>query len=562
MKHIDPEAVWGYGRLSQHDPDRDEPLEKRVAVRRQSIRLLAERHGLPLLEDHILFEVVSAAKLAKMPELLRILDEAQRGGCKYLLSSEQARLLRGDKRDEAAMEEVFIEHSVTLITTEGVTEFGSDDYNPFTYEVLAAAARWERAKRIQRQKEKNAARLSMNQRSQGRPPYGYKRQRPPDRPPTEADVELGLAGADSQGIWAWYEYVTIPEEWAIVEEIFRRYLARESLNSIREDLNRRQVPPPGTGRPGRGSSIWWHPTLFQIVSNPLYAGYHARRSFKDPGKKHRTVKVSRIKPAPEERPGHWPTALTLDQWYLIRDRMASNERADRNDLRSLTGVLHCERGRPMHGTSANTYGCHCRELGEPHESGKGYHVGVTRVERYARDLAAAILAAIPDSALNVRPKAAEQAKQKREQIQRDYAAAQRQAQTARDDVDDLMRHRQQHVRRFGSQAYDESCDRAGKALQSAEARVADLREQLQQPDYAEGLPACLELKRIGVTTVWPHITRATQRQILLALVERIELMPIPAHRRCHHDVSVTVRPRWRPLVPAESLPVFNKRRLS
>ncbi|MBA2274546.1 MAG: recombinase family protein, partial [Actinobacteria bacterium] len=78
--------------------------------------------------------------------------------------------------------------------------------------------------------------------SSGQPPYGYR---------YDLDVKT---------------FTINKPEAKIVRELFTRYLAGESVNSIARDLNRRHV------RTSR-DAVWSHRTLLQMIENPSYAGH-------------------------------------------------------------------------------------------------------------------------------------------------------------------------------------------------------------------------------------------------------------------------------------------------
>jgi DNA invertase Pin-like site-specific DNA recombinase len=62
----------------------------------------------------------------------------------------------------------------------------------------------------------------------------------------------------------------LPEQAAILREIFQRYADGEGLRGIVKSLNARHIPPPRAGARGTGS--WSQSAIFAMLRRPLYVG--------------------------------------------------------------------------------------------------------------------------------------------------------------------------------------------------------------------------------------------------------------------------------------------------
>lgn len=228
---IPTSAVAGYIRLSREDLRQPGSLEQKFDLRKQVCLTLARQHDLPLLEENIFCERKSGTKLANRPDALALLERAKAGTVKFIVTPAQDRFMRGDKRDQADMEDALCKGCVTLVTGSGVIEFG-DDYDvqdALVFDINAAVARNYVKGLVKKRKETDRERVRQNLRTRGFAPYGYRYLRPT---------------YDAQGrLLTPQRHDVLPDQYAIVCEIFRR-ARHKSLNKIMEDLNRRALPPP------------------------------------------------------------------------------------------------------------------------------------------------------------------------------------------------------------------------------------------------------------------------------------------------------------------------------
>lgn len=145
-----------------------------------------------------------------------------------------------------------------------------------------------------------------------------------------------------------------PKTRGVVVEIFERYRAGESMHSIADDLEARDVPTRSGGK-------WNHSTIKAILENPVYAGVLRRHKYKtvkdrDPttGRtKDRKVRTGEY----QDFPGKWEPLVPKDLWEQVKTlRTAHRDEAKASGAKNmnrgqylLTGLLYCgECGSRMH----------------------------------------------------------------------------------------------------------------------------------------------------------------------------------------------------------------------
>jgi hypothetical protein len=98
----------------------------------------------------------------------------------------------------------------------------------------------------------------------GPPPFGYRRR----------DEETVIGKDGTPRVRRTGPIVPHPDEAPIVQEIFRRYVAGESMYAIGISLMERRIPRSGQmrGRPKRLAEEWHPSNLARMIANPFYAG--------------------------------------------------------------------------------------------------------------------------------------------------------------------------------------------------------------------------------------------------------------------------------------------------
>jgi len=146
--------------------------------------------------------------------------------------------------------------------------------------------------------------------------------------------------------------VVIPEQAAIVKEIFRRIAAGETMKAVVCDLNSRRIRSPGANWKGRATNRsdgrWVVPALNALLQNELYIGrviWNRSQWVKDPETGRRT---RRERPASEwivdDRPklalvdrATWDTVAAL----MARRKSACGARGGGRSRYPLSGLLVC-----------------------------------------------------------------------------------------------------------------------------------------------------------------------------------------------------------------------------
>lgn len=169
-----------------------------------------------------------------------------------------------------------------------------------------------------------------------------------------------------------YRLEIVPEQAAIVREVYARFGRGESLQRIASDLNARGVPGPGRkrGRPSTWSvaALYGTPAAGSgIINNALYTGcytWNRREWVHDPDNPRR--RTARLRPRSEWRIDARPELRIVDDeaWDRVRKRMGEpRERGGRAGRgappRTLFGgLLRCGTcGGAVIAVSRTAYGC-------------------------------------------------------------------------------------------------------------------------------------------------------------------------------------------------------------
>lgn len=500
--------AYAYLRLSRDEAERPGLLTEKFERQRATALELAERHGLHLPPDHILIEQESGSRLRNRPVLLRLLELCHAGQCSHIITPFQDRLDRlEDKREQADLEDALYAGAVTIVSRDGVTRY-DDDLDPLPAEVRALIARHELRLYSRRRREANRQRLRANARYSGYAPWGYRRD--PDAP-----------GG----------YAIVPEEYAEVERVLARLLAGDPLRAILRDLQARSVPTPGHGRRASPGATWDYGTLYGIVHNPIYAGYHARRTQRVRGHGYRAAAPEQFE-LPEGEPGGWPHPITLAQWYAICARTAPWRDRGRAGTALLTGLLVCPAGSRMRAAGAGrSYGCTCEGDGPRHYTNR------PRWDAFAERLFCGFVAALPAAVLDVPVPQAEHQPDRAAlaaQLERAARAMRQHESDARAMVADGERQR----RLLGDDLYESVLGRTRQEWEASRREVDALRARLAEPDRAEALSLLSAVRAHGAEGFWAAATGHERRELLRAIVAQIALQDVGGRMRHYREASV------------------------
>lgn len=460
-------------------------------------------------DDAILYERVSAARLSKRPDFLALLSDCAAGKVTHLLTNYQDRLLRGDKRDEATIEEALLSGRVTLLTTEGVVIFDEtyDSQHALTFEMKAAFARHYLRDIAKKHREANRQRQRRGRRSGGFAPYGYLWTLDQRDPVTRQVITPA-------------RYETLPEEYAVVVEIFRR-IRTEGISTLVSDFNRRlqatgSPKPAGSRRTSRAAQFWQIGTLHRILHNPHYAGFPAHRSTILRNGKQVTLPPSEWLLAENEQ--DYPHPVSLAEWQQVQQTLRSRQAIGAPRLAChllLTGLLHCAQGRSMSAGNGQSYRCHCRVEGFAHP-GMGWYAHLAETAAY--HVLCEAFAALPADFAPQR-----RSKKERERLGAEYLEAVRVREEKREYDEHLKAHFALLLRSWSEEEYTAQKCKAKAERDAAEARVVELDAQLAVPDSGEIAPLLARLRQRGLPVYWEKATPAERRTLMHGAFARIDL---------------------------------------
>lgn len=488
-------------------------MEEKFAQQRSMALDMARRYDLELPDDHILVEQVSGQYLKKRAELQRLIDLMHAGRCKYLIAPFEDRVDRlQDKRDQADLEDAFYAGAVTVISRDGVVRY-DEDLDPFGPEIRAAFARHEARKYSVRMREKKAYRLSQNKPNSGVPLYGY-RKTPKGMTVNQWRVANGLdpieKGGDAEQVYE-AEY----PGYGIMEEVFGRLLKRERLRTIWRDLVARDVAPPGLGKRKDAAATFDFSTLNSLVHNPIYAGFHAKRTKAVRNKGYRLLKPAEYVLA-EGEPGPWPKPITLAEHLQIRAMFSTTRHA----THLLTGLLYCSEGSPMRSGGGRSYTCRC--VGTPHNARRSYW------EEFARKAWEAFVDNLPDSVLEQEPP-----KRDNSLVQQEYARSLLRLREKQVEYDRLVKESvnpESLLRRFDSAEVSRIIEDVTKELNQARALSEDLEHRASMPSKDEALSLLVAVRERGASFFWLNATDSERREMLRVTMARIQLHPKQPHK--------------------------------
>jgi DNA invertase Pin-like site-specific DNA recombinase len=333
-------GIVAYGRLSREEADdRATPMEEKIALRKQILLTLAKHYHLTLTDEQIAFEVGSGGSLSERPKLLDILERCRRREVQTVLIFEIERLTR-DVSDWKMMESAFFKGGIHLITGRGDYKF-TPTFDPTMLQILAVLGERERRAYSYRHKAANDQRARKGHLSGGSAPFGYR--------------------WDAEG----KTFVPVPDEYAIVEEIFAR-IGEQGGATIAADFNRRGIPNPTRSRKpdSPASPYWTASTVLYIAQNPIYAGYTCKRWEKD--REGNKVDIPESEWIWAEAEGDYPHPIDLARWQQLRPLIAGRTLNRTGKKGLLSGLLFCAEGNPMYRHGINYY-CLCRDRGSVHD---------------------------------------------------------------------------------------------------------------------------------------------------------------------------------------------------
>lgn len=321
MPNADKDAI--YCRWSGHKKGKEESIESQLA----KCRALVALDGRECLEY---LDQAESGAYARRPGLDALIEDAYAHRFRRVIITHPDRVSRGDGWERPLFERQMRDAGVEIIyidykkadTPEG--EMADD--------VMSAFAKYERKRIKQRMDDARAQKVADGHPWRGADPYGWHYVRP-------------------EGKKAHGRFVIVPEQSAIVAEIYSRCVAGASGYAIAEELNRRGVPAADGGR-------WSRVSIHKVLHNPIHMGKIASNRYyavkpSNPKNIYTAQKARSTRERPREE---WQfvdlddRVVTPEVWEHAQTCLANNKKfSRRNSKRSylLAGMLIC--GQPMDG---------------------------------------------------------------------------------------------------------------------------------------------------------------------------------------------------------------------
>ncbi len=364
-------GIEGYVRLSRDEEvkDRGVSMEEKLALRREILQEIAKHNRLELPLEAITTEVKSGATLDERPGLLAILERCRTGQTKVLVAFDIDRLTR-DVSDLKRITRSLFAGEVTLLTQRGAYRFDAN-FDTTLLQIMAVLGETELRRYSFRRRASNDARTRKGELSCALAPYGYR--------------------WDSKS----RKLSAVPGEIETVRDIFRMIRLR-GCDWVAGELTSQNIPPPGLRRPDKprmnSSERWTGGHIHSMVTNPVYAGYIAKRHTvdRDGGE----IKLTRNQWLWSDHQGDWETVVSLEEWEAIQEERSNRTLAGSSRKSALSKLLYCSRGCLMHLTHID-YSCWCQRQGVEHT---GCTVKVNAVHEALTEFMCSYIEALPQSA--------------------------------------------------------------------------------------------------------------------------------------------------------------------
>ncbi len=280
--------------------DRDNRQEG-IARQRERCRALSESREWEVVEEYIDNDVSASKPRGPGTAWHRLLTDARAGRVDVVVAVDQDRLMRS-LRDLVAL----IELGVKIATVDGELDLTSAD-GEFRATLAAGLARFEVARKSERQRRANQQGRSLGVPPSGRRAFGYTT--------TSKGAKSTTAtrrGADGRE-WPAYGHEPLEPEATAVRDGFDALLAGATLRSIARDWNARGLTTTQGGD--------WEPTAVRaVLSNPRYAGLVSPpRSTKQSTARHHLGLA-------DLPVGTWEPLVTPETWAAARDLLADPAR--------------------------------------------------------------------------------------------------------------------------------------------------------------------------------------------------------------------------------------------
>lgn len=203
---------------------------------REACMKILEQRGWALAKEYVDESISAYARDVKRPGYARLVSDYELGHFTAIVCYDLDRLTRQPRQLEDWID-ASEDHGLQLVTANGEADLSTDGGRMYA-RIKSSVARAESERKGARQRAAAEQRAKL-----GKPPLGVR-----------------LTGYDTHGN-------LIPDEAAIIKEIFARFLRGESLRGIARILTVQ-------GTPTRKGGTRWNPSTIQgILRNPRYAGH-------------------------------------------------------------------------------------------------------------------------------------------------------------------------------------------------------------------------------------------------------------------------------------------------
>jgi DNA invertase Pin-like site-specific DNA recombinase len=357
----------GYLRRSRDDAQADS-----IEIQREAVTAYALKHGFQIVRWYI-DDGISGHNTDR-DDFVRMIEDAEKSDdFQYVIVRHQSRFARFRPAKTIRYLDRLDDVGVKLVTTKkGVIDI--NDLAQFLMASIEAQTDHTYSKTLSELTISGQAKKARDGKSAGqRAPYGMDRMLCNEQGERKARVRAGEKVAKPDGWYTTFVPSDDPYKVAIVQEIYRMFLAGKSPWSIAKELNHRSVPAPRGGKWNKG-------TIVHMLQNEIYCGDFAWNKRRE-GKFHSLSRGKAVeRPQSESTPhksGRRKHAVFMndqDDW-IVKDnahegiidksdwlavqvrihRMDKNRHPNRGSAASggykyaLSGLVYCECGAKMHG---------------------------------------------------------------------------------------------------------------------------------------------------------------------------------------------------------------------
>lgn len=237
----DNESVLSAMYLRKSRAEENMSLEETIHRHKTALTAYAEKYGFHVPNDAIYEEVISGESLYARPQMLRLLEDVERGRYQAVLVMDMQRLGRGGMYDQGMILDTFKYSGTLIVTPERVYDLSSDqDEQAAEMETFMSRGEYRMiTKRLRRGLKQSIQEGAYTANA----PYGYTQVKKGKLPSLEI----------------------VPEEAENVRRMFEMYASGIGCTRIEREMN-------SIGARGRRGGKFNRNTIRMILTNPVYIG--------------------------------------------------------------------------------------------------------------------------------------------------------------------------------------------------------------------------------------------------------------------------------------------------